>query len=197
MSDLIDPAAGFPLPGRRLPTIEGDGVRLRAITEGDVEELYRLFSDPGVTRHMSIPTLGSRDDAKRMLREIDAHFRSHSLYQWGVVEPGGPLCGTVTLAGLDAAHRRAEIGFALAPAVRGRGLMTRAVAAVLDFGYARMRLHRIEADVSPDNAASVRLLENLGFRREGLLRERWLVGGEKQDSLMLGLLAGDRTEGIA
>ena len=52
-------------------------------------------------------------------------------------------------------------------------------------------MRRIEADVDPKNIASVRTLERMGFQREGLLRERWNVGGEIQDSLFYGLLKSD------
>jgi RimJ/RimL family protein N-acetyltransferase len=52
-------------------------------------------------------------------------------------------------------------------------------------------LHRVEADTDPRNAASLALLERLGFVREGILRERWIVGGEVADSVLLGLLAAD------
>ena len=61
------------------------------------------------------------------------------------------------------------------------------------FGHAfgAMSLRRIEADVDPRNLPSLRTLENLGFRREGYLRQRWQVAGELQDSVLMGLLAGD------
>ncbi len=63
--------------------------------------------------------------------------------------------------------------------------------AVLDYAFSVLDLHRIEADVDPRNTASVRILERLGFQREGYLRERWQVNGEVQDSLFYGLLRPD------
>ena len=69
--------------------------------------------------------------------------------------------------------------------------MSEALAAVLDFAFDHLELHRIEADVDPDHAASLALLSKFGFRREGLLRERWRVHGAWHDTVMLGLLAGD------
>jgi RimJ/RimL family protein N-acetyltransferase len=54
-----------------------------------------------------------------------------------------------------------------------------------------MAMRRIEADVDPRNLPSLRTLEALGFRREGYLRQRWQVGGELQDSVLMGLLASD------
>jgi ribosomal-protein-alanine N-acetyltransferase len=183
--------AGFPLPGSCLPTIDAGPVRLRAIEREDAVDLHRLFGDPGVTRQMSLPRLRSLAEAEAMVADIERLFRAHALYQWAVVEADDRLVGTATLASLDAAQRRAEIGFALVPGRRGRGVMTLATEALLDFAFGTMRLRRIEADVDPDNESSIRLLERLGFRREGLLRERWLVEGEPRDAVLMGLLAAD------
>lgn len=60
---------------------------------------------------------------------------------------------------------------------------------LLDFALDELGLRRVEADTDPGNSASIRLLESLGFRREGLLRERWNVGGGLQDATFFGLLA--------
>jgi RimJ/RimL family protein N-acetyltransferase len=77
--------------------------------------------------------------------------------------------------------------------------MNEALRAVIDLAFDHrpgapfddLQLNRIEADVDPRNAASCRALERLGFLREGLLRERWIVGGEVSDSAMYGLLRAD------
>ena len=59
----------------------------------------------------------------------------------------------------------------------------------MDFAFRDLHLHRLEGDTDPRNVAAVRSLERLGFRIEGLQRERWIVGGERTDSVVLGLLA--------
>jgi RimJ/RimL family protein N-acetyltransferase len=59
---------------------------------------------------------------------------------------------------------------------------------LLDYAFRALGLRRLEADVDPRNSGSMRVLERLGFRHEGLLRERWKVNGELQDSVLLGLL---------
>ena len=75
--------------------------------------------------------------------------------------------------------------------MQGRGLASEAVRASLAFAFGPMDLHRVEADVDPDNEDSLRLLERIGFKREGLLRERWFTFGTWKDTVLLGLLAGD------
>jgi len=69
--------------------------------------------------------------------------------------------------------------------------MQETLKAVLAYAFEELNFHRIEADVDPRNAASVKTLERLGFQREGYLRERWQVNGEIQDSLFYGLIRPD------
>jgi ribosomal-protein-alanine N-acetyltransferase len=83
------------------------------------------------------------------------------------------------------------VGYSLASAEWGNGYMQEALTALLDYGFSELDLNRVEADVDPRNAASGRSLERLGFRREGLLRERWIVGGEVSDTALYGLLRKD------
>nr|WP_237770715.1 GNAT family protein [Pseudomonas humi] len=64
-------------------------------------------------------------------------------------------------------------------------------ATLLDYAFGDLRLNRLEADIDPRNLASAATLERLGFRHEGLLRQRWMVAGEVSDSALYGLLAED------
>lgn len=131
----------------------------------------------------------SQNDARDLLSQIHAFFLEKTLFQWGIASnQSQEIIGTCTLFHLDSANRRAEIGYALAREHWGKGLMQEALTALLDFAFLTLNLNRIEADVDPRNHRSCALLERLGFVKEGLLRERWLVANEIQDSLMLGLL---------
>jgi ribosomal-protein-alanine N-acetyltransferase len=162
----------------RLPTIVAERVRLRWMTPGDVDALFDVFSDPDVMRYWSSPPLQDREGAGRLLQQIRDHFERRDLFQWGVaLNADDRVIGTCTLCRLDAISKRAEIGFALGRVHWGQGYMSEALEALLGLAFDEMQLRRIEADVDPRNEASIRLLERLGFVREGLLRERWLVDG--------------------
>lgn len=76
----------------------------------------------------------------------------------------------------------------LAPGARGLGLMNEALRAMLDWGVTHMQLHRMEALLHPQNGASLRLLERLGFKIEGTLREAGFWGGQRHELQVLGLL---------
>src|SRR6476660_2211260 len=99
------------------------------------------------------------------------------------------MLGHVALFSFSEQSARADIGYGLARAHWGQGFMHEALTAVVDYAFGPLGLRRLEADIDPRNAASLRALECLGFAREGLLRERWQVGEEISDTAFLGLLA--------
>ena len=176
-----------------LPALTTSRLVLRGITEADVPALFEIFSDGEVMRYWSRPPMTSMDHARALVTEIQGHWQARTLFQWGVTErAGGALVGTCTLYRWDRVHARAEVGYALRKDRWGRGLATEAVGAVLDFGFDRMGLHRVGADTDPRNTASARVLERLGFQREGLQRGTYRHLGEWADSALWGLLAHER-----
>ena len=179
-----------------LPTLAADRLRLRPLRDADLPALVAIFGDADHLRYWSHGPLADLDAAREYLGGITAGWRERAFFQWGIdVAATRQLVGTVTLADWDRGNRRAEIGFILRPGVEGRGYATEAVRAALAFAFGPMGVHRVEADVDPDNAASLRLLDRIGFRREGLLRDRWFTFfGEWKDSLLLGLLADELLE---
>ena len=173
----------------RLPTLTTDRLRLRWLTPDDVPALYAIFGDPQVCRYWSRPALRDLTAAAALLREVQECFAERSLFQWGIAERAtDAVVGTCTLAALSPEHRRAELGFALARSAWGRGYLAEALPALLAFAFETLALHRVEADVDPRNARSIRVLEREGFQREGYMRERYHLGGEVQDAVMYALL---------
>ena len=174
------------------PVLDGARIRLRAMAGTDVPRLFAQFSDPKVMRYWSRPPLMRVEDAREMFDEIDRGVRAGEFLQWAIaLRTDDLMIGSCALFAHNSAHRRAEIGFALSSAYWGNGYAREAVRLALDHAFGALDLHRIEADVDPRNAASLRLLERAGFLREGWLRERWHVGGEIQDSAIYALLARD------
>lgn len=164
-------------------------------TEADTEALARLHADATAMRYWSTEpwTPGDRARAEAYLDAIEAGARDGDLLQFAARLSGSSaLVGWVTLYRIDRKHRRAEIGYLIDTALWGRGLGRRMVGLALDHAVHALGLHKIEADVDPRNAASCRMLEALGFRQEGLLRQRWRTGGELQDSAIYGLIADER-----
>lgn len=181
------------LEGSQLPTLEAERVRLRWLCGADVPALFALFSDQEVTRYWSWAAFTEIRQAEELLGSIGQHFVDGSLYQWGIERQSEPgIVGTCTLADVDPANLRAEVGFALGRPYWAMGYAAEALQTLLLFAFTEMGLRRLEADVDPRNERAVRVLEKQGFRREGYARERWRVRGEVCDSVMLGLLASER-----
>ena len=175
-----------------LPTIETNRLFLRSISAEDVDNFFEIYSNPEVMRYWSTPPLPNRDAASKLIDEIQDGFSRRELLKWGIaLRDDDSLIGSVTLFHPDFTHRRVELGYALGRAYWGQGYMQETLKAVLTYAFETLNLHRIEADVDPRNAASVRTLERLGFQREGYLRERWQVNGEIQDAYFYGLLRPD------
>jgi ribosomal-protein-alanine N-acetyltransferase len=175
--------------GAELPRLPGSQVELRALTVDDAPALLQIFGDPEVMRFWSSPAWTELGQATAFVDEVQAHFRERRLFQWGVSLPDTKqVIGTCTLFNLRLPHRRGELGFALRRDVWGQGLATDAIATLLRFCFEALDLHRVEADVDPQNARSLRMLERQGFLREGLMRERWHHLGQSMDGVSLGLL---------
>jgi RimJ/RimL family protein N-acetyltransferase len=177
--------------GNLLPTLDGDGVSLRALRPDDAGAVLEIFGDPEVIRWMSIARLRDEGEARAFIEDIDRLAEAGTLFQWGIADDGessGEVVGTATLAHVDRRHRRAEVGFAVARRLWGRRIVSRALPALMRHAFETLDLHRLEADVDPENIASLRVLERNGFRREGHLRERYTQDGRWHDAVLLGLL---------
>ena len=173
-----------------LPTLEGQRVRLRHVTQADADSFFAVFTNPDVMRYWAHPPMQDRSEAVALVDDIHQCFADRTLFQWGIaLRADDRVIGHLTLAALDKTHKRAEIGYALHREQWGKGLMLEAQTLLLDYAFDVLGLHRIEADADPRNAASIKSLERLGFGREGYLRERWHVAGEVQDGMYFGLLA--------
>ncbi|MBS0194190.1 MAG: GNAT family N-acetyltransferase [Proteobacteria bacterium] len=179
-------------PPLSLPSLHGERVTLRAPCADDRDALFALYSAPEVMRFWSTPAWSELAAADAWFGRQDSGLLAGSAMTWAIAQcDDDALIGTVSLHAIFPGQARAEIGYALHPSHWGRGLAREAVRLALRYGFDELRLRRIEADTDPDNIGSCRLLEALGFRREGLLRERWQVGDLTSDSALYGLLKDD------
>jgi len=163
---------------------------LRWVAEEDARGVFGVFSDPEVIHYWSTPAMEELAEAQAYVASIHEHFAAKTLFQWGIALHGeAEIVGTCTLYQLDLTHGRAELGIALASRAWGQGFGREALRLVIGFAFGELGLHRLEADVDPHNERSLALFEGEGFQREGLLRERWFLQGQRMDTVLLGLLA--------
>lgn len=172
--------------------IHSERLVLRPYRESDAEALFGIFADPAVMRFMSSPPWTSMDRAHEVIARAIAALGSGEHLTLGIErrdEPG--IIGQCVLFRFAETCRRAEIGYSLASRAWGNGYMNEALRALINYAFECLDLNRIEADIDPRNERSARSLERLGFEREGLLRERWIVDGEVSDTALYGLLRND------
>lgn len=164
---------------------------LRPLVPADVPALFEIHSNPSAMRYWSNPPWVDDTRGHAMVaRDADAADTGH--LRLGITQAAtGQLLGTCTLFEIVAQCRRAELGYMLSPTAWGQGLMAEALRAFIGHAFNEMNLNRLEADTDPRNARSMALLQRLGFRQEGLFRERWIVDGEVSDAAMFGLLRRD------
>jgi len=175
-----------------LPTLSSQRLNLCWIDHADVAGVFQIYSDTEVTRYWSQPPFTHQDDAHIYIESIHHGFNDGRLFQWGICLKGSQkIIGTCTLSDISPAQGRAEVGYAVASEHWGNGYGREAMSTLIKYAFNEMGMRRLEADVDPHNIRCLKSLEALGFKREGYLRQRWLVAGELQDSVMLGLLKSD------
>jgi RimJ/RimL family protein N-acetyltransferase len=164
-------------------------LKLRPMSEADTAAHYALFSDPEVARYWSREPWTDIAQAEESLKSIMAACADGSEVRFGIeLLSSGELIGNVGLHHFFGQNRRCEIGYALASRHWNQGYATEALRAAIRHGFDALDLNRIEADIDPRNIGSSRVLEKLGFRKEGYMPERWFVFGEFADTVNYGLL---------
>lgn len=159
-------------PGPRLPDVprlETERLILRGHLLSDLEPLYRMWADPRVLRYLGVTSQTRQDCNSRLLRYI-GHWAAHGWGYWAVIDKAsGAYAGDVGL-GL---HKRditpsidhmPEIGWVLSPDQEGRGIATEAARAALEWFDAAQPGSTTCCIFHPDNAASIRVAEKLGYR---------------------------------
>jgi [ribosomal protein S5]-alanine N-acetyltransferase len=174
------------------PVLETERLILREITLADAEDMFRIYADPEVMRYWSSAPMRSIDEARRKIEGITNAFRERTGIRWAITRKGSErLIGSGGHWRLIKPHFRSEIGYELAREHWGQGIMPKAVAAMLQFGFERMGLHSVEAQIEPHNQGSRRVLEKLGFVQEGYFRENFFVDGTFTDTAVFSLLKAD------
>jgi RimJ/RimL family protein N-acetyltransferase len=164
------------------------GIFLRPLDpERDGEALHAIFGDEESCRYMTGPAFGTVAETIVALKTWSKGQEETSWAIAGAAE--GPALGRIAL--IPRGRDIFEAACMIVPAARGNNLAARALGVVIDEAFETRGARRIFADVDPDNAASIRVFERLGFRREGLLRANWKTHIGERDSAIFGLLAAD------
>ena len=180
-----------------MPGIVGPGVTLRAPHSSDYAEWSALRESSRDFLVPWEPTWPSddltRSAFRRRLKRYAEDQRSDAAYAFLIFRnDDNAMVGGLTLANIRRGVAQAgSIGYWIGAPFANKGYMTAAVRALIPYSFTALRLHRLEAACIPNNAASIRLLEKTGFRREGYARGYLCINGIWQDHLLYGRIKDD------
>lgn len=172
-------------------TLETERLLLRPFQAGDFGAMFAIYSRSDVAEYLlwdarteaqTRATLEKRIAARSIEKEGDFMALAAAL------KTTGELIGDLVLGWTSEEHRTGEVGFIVHPDHQGRGYATEAMRAVLDLAFDDMKLHRVIGQVESRNAASERVLEKLGFRKEAHFVENVFVKGGWQSEMIYAIL---------
>ena len=165
-----------------MPQLTTERLLLRKLEIRDAEDMYAYASMPEVTRYLLWHPHPDLSYTKRYIAYLQTRYSVGEFYDFAVIcRRSGKMIGTCGFVRFDTANDSAEVGYVFNPSYRDQGYATEALCAVLDFGFSKLGLHRIEARFMKDNLASRRVMEKCGMYFEGICRDMLIIKGKYED----------------
>lgn len=176
--------------------LESERLILRPLEERDAKDVFEIFSDGELMRYYDLLPFKSMEKAERQTRFFMQALKDRTMIRWGIVlRENAKLVGTCGLFAFSDDDKKAELGYELNRNFQRRGIMSEALALVLDFAFSSSDINRIEAFIEPPNTASQALAGRLGFVKEGEMRDYELCRGKLIDITLWALLRRDWKSG--
>lgn len=172
-------------------TLKSKRIILRPPKLSDAPILEKYINDRLVSRYLrSVGYPYPKGGMIKWIKRVQRRIKNKKGYNFIIVFDEKPI-GSVGLGEIDWQNKNAKLGYWLARKFWGQGIMTEAVKLILDFGFRKLKLHRIEADAFKENKKSQRVLEKSGFKIEGISRESIFKFGRYHNGLRYGILVSD------
>ncbi len=176
----------------RFPELETKRLVLRRFSIADATAHYELRSNEEAMEFMDRPPCESKEAALKDIKETHQNFRDKKGIWWVLADKrNNKFIGYVGFKDINQKDKSAEIGYVLHPDYWASGWMTEAIAAVLNFMFEELNLHRVVGNINPKNEASRGILKKIGFQKEAYFRQDYYFNGEFLDSEIYGLLADE------
>jgi len=171
-------------------SLESERLILREFTERDFDAVHRYGSDPEVSRFMPWGPNTKEDTAGFLRRAIAKQIQEpRTQYELAVtLKDTGHLIGGCGVRAVNMERGEGNIGYCLNQDHWGQGYATEAARRLLRHGFQELKFHRIFATCDPENIGSKRVLEKIGMRQEGHLRENERMRGKWRDTLVYAIL---------
>ncbi|MFJ7405729.1 MULTISPECIES: GNAT family N-acetyltransferase [unclassified Lysinibacillus] len=147
-------------------------LHLRRMDISDSHSLFKIWSDPDVTKFMNIANFTHEAQAKEMIELLEELAQANEAIRFSMIErKSNEIIGTCGFNFIDFEDSKAEIGYDIAKAYWGMGYAPEGIKALLNYAFETLKLNKIEAKVEPANVNSIRVLQKLNFTFEGQLRQ--------------------------
>ena len=177
---------------KRFPIIETGRLILREVTSTDSTNMLTYLSDEMVMKHMGLVPFQTEEDVLDEISWYQSIFEEGTGIRWGItLKDSGEVIGSCGFLNRLSKHHRADVGYELSKDFWGKGIASEALEAVVRYGFQHFQLERIQALIEPNNLPSQKLVEKIGFKREGLLRHYEFTCGKFDDLIMYSILKED------
>ena len=165
---------------KNIEKLQTDRLILRKLNLNDEADVYRYASDDRVTRYLLWSSHKTVYDTRRYLRFLERKYKRAEIYDWGI-EYEGHIIGTCGFTSFSIENNSAEIGYVLGFDYWGLGIATEALRCVLEYGFSRLSLNRIEGRFMNENASSLSVMKKCGMTLEGVAKSKMYVKGRYRD----------------
>jgi ribosomal-protein-alanine N-acetyltransferase len=159
------------------PILVNDTITLRPVRDSDQQKVFEGFSHPQVTKYFDI-TYPTFESTVVQMEWYKTNREKQIGYAWVVENEEQDFMGIFSLYQINKQHKRCELGYWLFPQYWQKGYASLAIQALLTFASENLKLHRIAAEIEPENTDSLKLLAKLGFEREAMLKDFEFKNGQ-------------------
>jgi ribosomal-protein-serine acetyltransferase len=173
-----------------------ESVDLRLLDMNHAEELFQAINKSRLYLREWLPWVDGCQQVKHVqsfILDAKKQYCSNNGFQVGIWYHG-QLVGVVGQHKIDWNHKKTSLGYWLAQTYQGKGLMTKACNAIIDYSFCELKLHRVEITCALENTKSRAIPQRLGFQQEGVLREVEWLNNRYVDHVLYGLLSRERVD---
>lgn len=174
------------------PVLLTKRLRLRELTTEDAEDIYEYASIAEVARFLIWEPHKSINDSLWFINFAEQQYNDRSSIIWGIeLREQKKLIGTIDLRGFASQHRCGDVGYVISQKYWGKGIVSEAFIALINYGFGELNLNRIEAHCEEENIGSWRVMEKTGLKFEGVLREKVFIKNKFRTMKMYSVLRRD------
>lgn len=163
-----------------VPHLTTSRLQLRPVADTDHEMVFKGFSHPDVIKYFDI-NFKTLEATVEQMEWYKTNVQNNTGCYWVVYNEQHAFMGVFSIYHIHAEYRKAEIGYWLFPEFWNLGYASEALKAMLDFAKQTLNLHRIAAEIEPENVGSWKMLQKIGFELEGTFRDYEFKNGKFND----------------